>query len=50
MAEPGTLPSFETYCNSIDLPMVKPYNELDQLSATDEFYDSIVLGKTELVD
>jgi starch synthase len=50
LAEPGTTPSIETYCNSIDLPVLKSYNELDQLSATDEFYDSIVLGKTELVD
>jgi starch synthase len=50
MAEQGTLPSLESYCNSIDLPLLKPYNELDQLGATDEFYDSVVLGKTELVD
>jgi starch synthase len=50
MAEQGTMPSLETYCNSLDLPVLKPFNELDQLSATDEFYDSIVLGKTELVD
>jgi starch synthase len=50
MAEQGTLPSLETYCNSIDLPVLKPFNELDQQGATDEFYDSIVLGKTELVD
>lgn len=50
LAEQGTVPSIEDYCNSIDLPLLKSYNELDQLSATDEFYDSIVLGKTELVD
>ena len=50
MAEQGTLPSLETYCNSIDLPVLSSFNELDQLSATDEFYDSVVLGKTELVD
>jgi starch synthase len=50
LAEPGIMPSFESYCNSIDLPTLTPFNELDQLSATDEFYDSIVLGKTELVD
>ena len=50
MAEQGTMPSLESYCNSMDVPVLKPFNELDQLGATDEFYDSIVLGKTELVD
>jgi len=50
LAEPGTMPSLETFCSSLDLPTLKPFNEIDQLSATDEFYDSIVLGKTELVD
>jgi starch synthase len=50
LAEPGTMPSLETYCASLDLPTLKPFNEMDQLTATDEFYDSIVLGKAELVD
>jgi hypothetical protein len=44
------MPSLETYCASLDLPTLKPFNEMDQLTATDEFYDSIVLGKAELVD
>jgi len=49
-AEPGVSPSLETFCNELDIPTVKPYAEMDQLAAVDEFYDSVVLGKTELVD
>jgi starch synthase len=49
-AESGISPSLETFCNDIDVPVLKPYAELDQLASVDEFYDSIVLGKTELVD
>jgi hypothetical protein len=29
---------------------LKSYAEMDQLAAVDEFYDSVVLGKHELVD
>jgi len=50
MAEPGVNPSLEAFCSEIDLPVLKSYAEMDQLASVDEFYDSIVLGKTELVD
>jgi len=40
----------EKYCISNDIPLLKQYQEGDYLTAIDEFYDSVVLGKTELVD
>jgi starch synthase len=50
IAEPGVNPKLEAYCNEIDVPVLKSYAEMDQLAAVDEFYDSVVLGKHELVD
>ncbi|MFM2201337.1 MAG: hypothetical protein RL040_537 [Bacteroidota bacterium] len=49
-AESGVNPALETYCNEMDVPVLKSYAEMDQLAAVDEFYDSVVLGKHELVD
>jgi starch synthase len=49
-AESGVNPDLETYCNEMDVPVLKSYAEMDQLAAVDEFYDSVVLGKHELVD
>ena len=50
IAESGVNPALEAYCNEMDVPVLKPYAEMDQLAAVDEFYDSVVLGKHELVD
>lgn len=50
IAESGVNPKLEAYCNEIDVPVLKSYAEMDQLAAVDEFYDSVVLGKHELVD
>jgi starch synthase len=49
-AESGVNPDLEAYCNEMDVPVLKSYAEMDQLAAVDEFYDSVVLGKHELVD
>ncbi len=40
----------EKYCLSNDIPLLKQHQEGDYLAAVDEFYDSVVMGKTELVD
>jgi hypothetical protein len=40
----------EKFCAENDIPLLKQHQEMDYLSAVDDFYDSIALGKTELVD
>jgi starch synthase len=50
IAEEGVNPELEQYCSSIDVPVLRQYNEVDYLRAVDEFYDFVVLGKSELVD
>lgn len=50
IAEDGVDASLEKYCGEIDVPLLKQHQEMDYLNAVDEFYDSISLGKTELVD
>lgn len=40
----------EKYCMSNDVPLLKQFEESDYLNAIDEFYETVVLGKTELVD
>ncbi len=49
-AEEGVPSELEQYCNEIEVPVMRQYAEADYLSATDEFYDSVVLGKDVLVD
>lgn len=49
-AEENVNGDLEKYCINNDIPLMKQYQENDYLAAIDEFYDSIVLGKTELVD
>ena len=48
--EDGVPAEVEQYCTDNDVPVLKQYSEVDYLTAVDEYYDSIVLGKTELVD
>lgn len=48
--EDGISSELEKYCLTNDIPLLKQYDESDYLNAVDEFYDSVVLGKTELVD
>lgn len=48
--EDGVSGELEKYCLTNDIPLLKQYDESDYLNAVDEFYDSVVLGKTELVD
>lgn len=50
VAEEGVSPVFEQYCSQIDVPVLKQHSEVDYLNAVDEFYDQVVLGKSELVD
>jgi starch synthase len=50
VGEAGVNPDLEQYCNSIDVPLLRQNDEVDYLKAVDEFYDFVVLGKSELVD
>lgn len=50
IGEEGVNPELEQYCNSIDVPVLQQNSEVDYLQAVDEFYDYVVLGKSELVD
>jgi starch synthase len=50
IGETGVNPELEQYCNSIDVPVMHQQGEVDYLKAVDEFYDYVVLGKSELVD
>ncbi len=50
LGEENIAPDLEKYCVSNDIPLLKQYQEADYLTAIDEFYDSVVMGKTELVD
>lgn len=50
VGEEGVHPELEQYCNSIDVPVLRQHNEVEYLQAVDEFYDLVVLGKSELVD
>ncbi|MFM9986278.1 MAG: glycogen/starch synthase [Flavobacteriales bacterium] len=38
------------FCNSKEIPLLRQYEQMDSLTSVDEFYDYVVLGKTELVD
>ena len=49
-AEEGVNAEVEQYCQENDVPILRQYAENDYPNAIDEFYDSVVLGKTELVD
>jgi len=40
----------EQYCTENEVPVLRQYAEGDYLTATDEFYDSVLLGKDVLVD
>lgn len=50
LGEENVNPEIEEYCLNNDIPLLKQYQENDFLTSVDEFYDSIALGKTELVD
>jgi starch synthase len=50
VAEDGVDAGLEKFCAENDIPLLKQHQEMDYLSAVDDFYDSIALGKTELVD
>ena len=50
VGEAGVNPELEQYCSSIDVPLLRQNDEVDYLKAVDEFYDFVVLGKSELVD
>lgn len=50
IGEQGVNAELEQFCVENDVPMLKQHGELDYLNAVDEFYDFVVLGKTELVD
>jgi starch synthase len=49
-AEDGVASDLEKYAAEIDVPAVHAYSEIDPMKSVDEFYDSVLLGKAELVD
>ncbi len=50
LGEDKTHADIATFCVENDIPTLRSYDQMDQLTAVDEFYDTVVLGKTELVD
>jgi len=49
-AESGVSPELEKYASEIDVPVVHAHADIDPMKSVDEFYDSVLLGKAELVD
>jgi starch synthase len=46
----GVNAQLKQHVDTLDVPVLRQYDEEDYLSAVDEFYDGVVLGKSVLVD
>ncbi|MFN0032610.1 MAG: glycogen/starch synthase [Flavobacteriales bacterium] len=50
LGEDKTHADIANYCVENDIPLLRAYEHMDPTPVVDEFYDYVVLGKTELVD